>query len=101
MHEHIAATVLAVLTQRGVRVPDDVAVTGCGAMPEFFGLAPTELTTVDTHIDNAATEIVRVLQRGHDPGAEQPPSVIAIQPHLVIGRSTVPGGRSVVLEQGV
>jgi LacI family transcriptional regulator len=101
MHEHIAATLLSVLAQRGVRVPDDVAVTGCGAMPEFFGLVPGELTTVDTRIDNAATEIVRVLQRGHDLSAERSPSVIAIQPQLVIGRSTVPGGRSVVPEQGV
>jgi DNA-binding LacI/PurR family transcriptional regulator len=93
MHEHIAATLLSVLAQRGVRVPDDLAITGSGAMPEFFGLAPGELTTVDTRIDAAAMQIVQVLQRGHDRNAERPPAVIAVQPRLVIGRSTVPGGR--------
>jgi LacI family transcriptional regulator, galactose operon repressor len=88
MHDHIAARVLAVLRARNVRVPEQIAVTGHGAMSEFFGLAPGELTTVDTRIDKAAEEMVRLLQIGRGSDGQQP-SVVAIQPQLVIGRSTV------------
>jgi LacI family transcriptional regulator len=94
MHDHIASTVLTALAQRGVRVPDDVAVTGHGGygMREFFGLAPGELTSVDTSIAKAAAEMVRVLQGGPQQGETKGASVIAIQPELIIGRSTVAQG---------
>lgn len=88
MHFHIAAMVLTLLRQRGVRVPQDVAVTGQSTMAEFFGIAPGELTTVDTRIDKAAEQMVQLLQQGPVNEAD-PPKVIAIQPELVIGRSTV------------
>ena len=35
MHDHIAVTLINVLSKRGVRVPDDIAVTGHGARPEI------------------------------------------------------------------
>ena len=89
MHDHIAARVLAVLRNRNVRVPDQIAVTGHGAMSEFFGVAPGELTTVDTQIDKAAEEMVRLLQPGRDADSKEP-AVVAIQPQLVVGRSTAP-----------
>lgn len=88
-HAHIAASVLSVLKQRGVRVPEDVAVTGTGNLGEHFGILPGELTTVDTCIDKAAEEMVRLLQIKDAPAAKDQPSVIAIQPRLLVGRSTV------------
>ena len=105
MHDHIAAVVLAVLAQRGVRVPDDVAVTGSGAMTEFFGTAPGDLTTVDTRITDAAAAMVRVLQGGQGDGGQQGGGqangpVIAIQPQLVVGRSTVARGGPAAPNQG-
>lgn len=94
-HDHIATTVLTVLKQRGVRVPEDVAVTGSGRMAELFGLAAGELTTVDTCIEKAATEMVRLLQQGGG-ATGSAPAVVAIQPELVIGRSTVGSGANSV-----
>jgi hypothetical protein len=57
-------------------------------MAEFFGIPPDELTTVDTRVDLAATEMVRILQDARAGNSTHGPSVIAIQPKLVIGRST-------------
>ncbi len=93
-HFHIAAAMLTVLGQRGVRVPDDIAVTGSGRMAEYFGLAPDAVTTVDTRMDRAAAEMIHALQRGRDPQVEDQATVIAIQPDLVIGRSTVFNGET-------
>ncbi len=88
MHDHIAVTLLNVLTKRRVRVPDDIAVTGYGGNPEIFGLHPGDLTAVDSRVDLAASEIVRLLQSGSSERGDTP-RVVAIQPELVIGRSTV------------
>jgi len=89
MHVHIAATLLTLLSRRGVRVPEDIAVTSHGNMPEVFGVGAGELTTVDTHSDKAAEEMVRVLRHRSDDPGDQLPSIISIQPQLLIGRSTV------------
>jgi|GEM_PF-4975113 len=100
MHDHIAATMLKVLAQRGVRVPEDVAVSGHGTMPDFFGIAPGELTSVDTRIDLAAIEMVRLLQSGSVDSESNQPTVIAIKPELVIGRSTVKDSQPAPPAQG-
>jgi DNA-binding LacI/PurR family transcriptional regulator len=92
MHDHIAASALMVLRERGVRVPDDIAVTGqmCGA--DFFGLAPGELTSVNTRMEHAASEIIRLLQAGAGADLDRPATIVAIEPRLIVGRSTVPNG---------
>jgi len=93
MHDHIAAAVLGVLAERGVRVPDDIAVTGHGSMPEAFGIAPGDLTTVDTCIDEAMHQVVHLLL--NPPNCDEDDArFVAIQPRLVIGRSTVSTGGS-------
>lgn len=91
-HDHIGAAVLSVLNGRGVRVPDDIAVIGSGNMPEFFGLPPGELTTVDTRIDKAMEEIVRLLRTAKVTESQdkvKPQTVVAIEPKLVPGRSSL------------
>ena len=82
------SSLLNVLAKRGIRVPDDIAITGHGANPEIFGLHPGDLTSVNTRVDLAATEIVRLLQSGSPQEPDQP-IVIGIRPELVVGRSTV------------
>ena len=88
-HDHIAAALLSILPQRGVRVPEDVALTGLGNMGEFFGLSPGDLTTVNTRIDKAAAEMVRLLQSARGSIAHDQPAVTAIEPELIVGRSTL------------
>jgi len=100
MHDHIATTMLNVLSQRGARVPEDVAVTGHGGCADFFGIAPGELTSVDTRLDLAAAEMVRLLQTGGEPTNGDAPAVVCIQPQLTIGRSTVKDFKPVPSAQG-
>lgn len=89
MHDHIAAVVLGVLQQRSVRVPEDVAVTGCGSLARMFGIPPGTLTTVDTHVDKAAAEMIRLLQLPvEEAKSDSQASVITIPPELVLGNST-------------
>jgi DNA-binding LacI/PurR family transcriptional regulator len=88
-HDHIAAAMLNVLAEQGVRVPEDVAVTGSLDSAESFGLASGELTTVNTCIDVAMMHVVRLLLEGRrvDDGQDAP--IIAVKPRLVLGRSTI------------
>jgi len=99
-HDHIAAIVLNVLRARGIPVPEQIAVTGAGGTSELFGFAPGELTTVNTRIDLAAEEMVRLLQAGPTVSEEQQ-VVIAIQPQLVIGRSTDVQAQTAAPEQAI
>lgn len=90
-HDHIAAALWKVLRNKGRRVPDDVALVGSGNMLEWFGLSPGELTTIDTCVPDAATEMLRLLtSAGQAPEPGAPAELITIQPRLVIGESTVP-----------
>jgi len=98
MHDHIAAIVLNVLRDRGIRVPEQIAVTGSGGTSELFGFAPGDLTTVDTNLAKAADEMVRLLQSERSSSDEQP-TVVAIQPQLLIGRSSVVQGASLAPAQ--
>jgi LacI family transcriptional regulator len=100
MHDHIATVVLGVLRQRSVRVPDDIAVTGCGHIAEYFGLQSGTLTTVDTHVDKAAAEMIRILQSPADPKRENQPSIITIPPELVTGSSTLSNGGPIAPKHG-
>ncbi len=100
MHDHIAAVVLGLLQQRSIRVPDDIAVTGCGNLARMFGLPPGTLTTVDTHVDKAAVEMIRLLQSPPDDvKSDSQLSVITIPPELVLGNSTRVNGGSLASKQ--
>lgn len=87
-HDHIAAAAWAVLREKGRRVPEDVAIVGTGNMSEYFGLSAGELTTVDTRVNDAAAEMLRILTQSEDEpraGVES----LTIKPRLVIGYSSV------------
>lgn len=89
LHDHIAAALLRVLADRGLRVPEDVAVTGSLDSAESFGLAPGELTTVNTCIDVAMEQVVKFLLQGRHDTDHQKAPFVAIKPRLVLGRSTI------------
>jgi DNA-binding LacI/PurR family transcriptional regulator len=101
MHDHIGVSVLSVLQKRGVRVPDDIAVTSHGNMSEMFGVPQDELTNVDTCISKAAEEMVRLLQLGTVSEEQKLPPVVAIQPRLLVGQSTVGQRENASPDQGV
>jgi len=64
--DRVARTVMNMLAERGVRVPEDVSVTGFDN-DSFATLAPG-LTTMETHIDEMAAQAVRmVCERLADP----------------------------------
>ncbi len=54
-NDHIAAMVLKVLRKKKIEVPNQIVVTGNSNMGQYFGLAPDELTTVDTGFSKTAT----------------------------------------------
>ena len=92
MHDHIAAVLLSVLRRRSVSVPEQIAVASCGNLAEFFGLPSGTLTTINTHVDRAATEMVRILQSPANIDGDDQPGIVSIAPELVLGTTTVSGG---------
>lgn len=82
----IALGVLAEFARRGVRVPEDVRVTGFDDIP-YAELGQPSLTTIRQPQSEIAAEAVRVL---HDrlAGAETTPRRTAITPTLVIRNSS-------------
>jgi len=90
-NDAIALGMLRGLRQRGVTVPNDVAVTGFDDIP-FAAIADPPLTTVRQQWDAMADECVRLLLQ---PAAHGPRS-IAITPSLQVRESTPhPPGRPV------
>jgi LacI family transcriptional regulator len=100
MHDHIAAVMLSVLKERSIDVPEQIAVASCGNMGEFFGLAPGILTTVNTHVDKAAMEMVRILQSPAQYKSDDQPPIVSIDQELVLGTSTVKSGGHAAPKQG-
>jgi LacI family transcriptional regulator len=72
----------------GLRVPDDVAVTGIDDTP-FGRVAEPELTTVRQPVDQIGDEAVAMLfSRQQDRG--RAPRRLTLSPELIVRRSTVP-----------
>ncbi len=64
--DRVARTVMTALAERGVRVPEDVSVTGFDN--DAFATLVPGLTTMETHIDDMAAQAVRmVCERLADP----------------------------------
>ncbi len=87
-NDTIAMGVLDVLTRRGVRVPEDVRVTGFDDIP-YAELVQPPLTTVRQPLEQITAEAVRVLT-SRLAGADSPPQRIAVAPELIVRGSTRP-----------
>lgn len=84
----IALGAMQQLRWAGVRVPDDVAVTGIDDTP-FGRVAEPELTTVRQPVDQIGDEAVAMLfSRQQDRG--RAPRRLTLSPELIVRRSTVP-----------
>ncbi|GAA2772601.1 LacI family DNA-binding transcriptional regulator [Saccharopolyspora taberi] len=84
-NDTIALGMLAELARRGVRVPEDVRVTGFDDIP-YAELGQPSLTTVRQPQEQMAAEAVRVLA-ARLAGEEAPAQRIAISPSLVVRAS--------------
>jgi LacI family transcriptional regulator len=74
------------LTERGLRCPDDVAVTGFNHMPFVDRFSPS-LTTVHIPHDELGVQAAKLLlERIRNP--DDPPRTIQLKPTLVVGGST-------------
>lgn len=86
-NDRMALGALRVLQQRGVKVPDQVALTGFDDIPEVAWLTPS-LTSVKQPLHEIGSEAVRMLLRHIDnPG--RPNSVIAVRAELIARESTL------------
>ena len=85
----IALGAMQQLRWSGLRVPDDVAVTGIDDTP-FGRVSEPELTTVRQPVDQIGDEGVAMLfSRQRDPA--RAPRRLTLSPELIVRRSTVPG----------
>ncbi len=87
-NDMMAFGVLQVLTERGVHVPEQIAVVGFDGIPLTAYTSPA-LTTVRQPLEEMGRNAVELLLgRIRDEGPEQP-QYIRLQPHLIIRDSTV------------
>jgi LacI family transcriptional regulator len=92
----IALGAMQQLRRAGVRIPDDVAVTGIDDTP-FGRVSEPELTTIRQPVDQIGDEAVAMLlRRRQDPG--RAPRRLTLSPELIVRRSTIPESRSTVPE---
>ena len=70
-----ALGVIAVAREMGIRIPEDLAVTGYGDMP-LSRFAATPLSSVRISADELGREAVRTLRTAIDEGNSQPPVVV-------------------------
>lgn len=86
--DYYAARILAALHQRGIRVPDDVAVIGSDDFELGTMLTPA-LTTIDLHIDRLAEALAGQLFDLLDHGAvPEERRALVIPPTLIVRQST-------------
>ena len=79
---------LAFCARKGIKVPEDVAVTGHGDLGQFFSIAPGEITTMDTCLPEKAAKALELLLAMRDAREIEPNLRILFEPRLVLGRST-------------
>lgn len=88
VHDELASQVMIELRELGRKVPEEVAVSGCGGFAAFYGLEPNALTTIDPQHDQiaaAAFDLLRQIRSGvsvpHD-------TEVMIKGKLIVGDST-------------
>jgi DNA-binding LacI/PurR family transcriptional regulator len=86
--DHVGAALIAVLSRAGVRVPEDVSVTGYDDS-DIAALSYHDLTAVRQDADlNAAEALAAMMRRLDDPSS--PPRDIATPATLTVRGSTGP-----------
>lgn len=85
----LAVCVLQVLTRAGVRVPDDVAVTGWDDIHAARFVTPT-LTTVDQPVEHLARVAVAHLHAHLTGAGDPPPATTVLDSHVVHRESCCP-----------
>jgi LacI family transcriptional regulator len=80
-NDQLALGVIAGLTRRGIRVPDDISVVGCDDVPMAELVAPP-LTTITMPTDDAGAAAVRLL--------DGEPETVELSGSLVVRGSTGP-----------
>jgi LacI family transcriptional regulator len=86
--DHTASRVYHALSKLGRKVPDDIAVTGCGNLAKYHGILPHTLTTVDMCVSDIGSEACRLLvamRNGEDVGE----ITVVVKGKLLTGSSTV------------
>ena len=86
----VALGVVAALREAGVRIPDDVLVTGYDDIG-FAAICSPPLTTIRQPTERIGAEAVELLEARLG-GADGPPRHRVLQPELVVRASTADGG---------
>jgi DNA-binding LacI/PurR family transcriptional regulator len=83
-----ALRIMAALRQRGLRVPEDVAVVGSDNSEAGTFVEP-QLTTIDLHVNELAQAVIELLFQllDHDSASEDRRAVV-LKPKLVVRRSS-------------
>jgi LacI family transcriptional regulator len=86
----IALGAMQQLRWAGIRIPEDISVTGIDDTP-FGRVSDPELTTVRQPVDQIGDEAVAMLlSRRRDP--TRAPRRLTLSPELIIRRSSIPAG---------
>lgn len=80
-----ALNVLAACRQRGIRVPDDLAVTGFGDFPEA-ALSVPPLTTHDPRDADMGAAVMKLIEKRRE-GRLKEPTTVMIRPKLITRKS--------------
>ena len=81
-----AAILLRALAERGLRVPDDVAVIGWGK-ETFSRFTMPQLTTVDLRLPEIAATTLNLLDQWIEHGEAAGPAVVTLPPQLAVRES--------------
>ena len=95
-NDQMALGVLQLACQRGIRVPQDLAVVGFDGLPETTHFWPP-LTTVyqdQQQLGRVAVQrLVRMIESSPEDSSEREPEAIWLQPELIVRASSVPPDR--------
>lgn len=89
VHDELAVGILSILKELGRRVPEEIAVAGCGNYAVYYGLPADNLTTIDTRYDQIAANACNLLQRIRQGDAVEEGIQVAIKGDLIPGNSTL------------
>lgn len=90
-NDYMAISVIQELQKRGIRVPEDIAVTGFDDITETDAVAPT-LTSVRVDVREMATKAVEAITLMEN--GEKVPEVTLISSHIVVRESCGCGARN-------